>query len=504
MTVLPPAVALYDLAPPLRRKLERVFAALELPVAGVVAPDHSVISGGGWVTRDLVANPSYEITVEAGTGIIERLPVSWPYTTVTTPAQNALIVVDSTGTVRAIAANTPETIPADDLLLLCRTYVDIPTYGARIYAVIDSRTYARTTPAHSLQLQERVVASQVTSGPWAGATALNDIGDINWYFGNIGLYPFVEALPAQVQAHLDVQIAQFYGAGGTGSANWTAVHGTTWNNYFNWPFDVGEPRGTWTRKRADSHDSYAATFSWLAARYATVGGPAALTWWDTNVAAIQNALYWNILFRQRLVAGGGGYLTDTFQDPTIYTVNQSLDNIEVYRGVTDALALMTARGGAQATWAAGFATTAPNIALGIDQMWLATEDTLSVGWNYTTNQREANPLTRFYPDFTIGPPSAVFEVPLSSTASIARTRLTRVMDLLNANCTDWWQTRRYDPYPWGVVVAAAVKLGMRWVGEQWLAFVQRHTAYDSTGYFLIHDVGWARYIERLLEGDSTL
>ena len=466
----------------------------------------SVISGADWVARDLVADPSYVVTVAAGVALVNGQAVSWPSTSVTTPATNATIVVTDAGVIQAVGYTGSETLPAANALVLFRTYVDIPTYGARIYAVIDCRTWVRTTPIAPLHLQARVAASQITSGAWAGATAMNSTGDINWYFGNIGLYPFCEDLPAQVEDHLDVQIAAFYGASGTASTNWTALHGTTWSNYYNWPYDVATPRTTPVIKRADSHDAYASTFAWLAARYATVGGAAALTWWDTNVAAIQNALYWNILTKQRLVASGAGYMTDTFQDPTIYPITQTLDNIEVYRGVTDALALMTSRGGAQATWAAAYSSTAANILAGIEAMWLTGDNTLSQGWDYSgSGVRVSNPLNRWYPDFVIGLPASVYDVPLAvSSVATSIERIDRVLALVNANCPDWWRSREYDPYPWGVLAGSLAKLGLVTMAEEWLYFVQRHVAVDSTGYFLIHDVGWARYVERLLARDSTL
>lgn len=467
-----------------------------------------VLAGGDWVPRDLVTSPSYQITVTAGRGIIEGRTVLWPQTTVTCPAANGQIYVDASGTVRVRAAGSPEQLPAQHAeLLLWRTFVDISVYGPRIYAIVDSRTYQRLTPRAPLYLRERVEAAKITSGTWAGATAVNDIGNLNWYFANLGLYPFVEELPTQVLDHLNVQITKFaHPSTGTGATDWTALHGTAHSDQYQWWYDVHDPRGTPSKVRADSHDSYCATFLRLAVRYARTV-PGGLAWWDANITPIQEAIYRNHLIRQRLVNGGAGYLNETFQDPAVYPFCQTLDNVEVYRGLKDALDLMTARGGAQATWAAGYAGTVPNILAGIQSMWSeaanALGDTkwLSVAWDNAANAKLVNEMTTFYPGLTIGVPAAVFDVPLHGTPSIAMERLSALFDHLNGKAPGWFATRRYDLYPWGIVAAAATKVGYRDIGEAWLSFVQRHQARDAVGYFQIQDIGWARYIERLLEGE---
>lgn len=486
--------------------------AARLTIPSTVDPTgvDAVVSGGAWMTRDLVTQPGYDITIAAGTGLIGGKLTSWSQSTVTTPTANALVYVDAAGIVRTRAAGAPETLSAAAELLLYRTYVDVATYGNRIYAVAESRTFYRVVPRAPLFLKQRVVESEVTSGTWNNAIAVNSTGDINWYFANLGLYPFVEELPTLVKDHLDVQIAKFYGSGGTANSapTWNSVHGTTWAaGFLRWPYDVGAPRGTPTVKRADSHDAYAATFLRLAARYAQVAS-GGLTWWDTNIAAIQDCAYYNIIVPVRLVNGGAGYLTDTFQDANVYPFNQTLDNVESYRGLKDALDLMTARGGAQATWAATYSGTPANLLAGIQSQWSASANAngetewLSVAWDKVGAVKLTNQMTRFYPDLSIGVPVAIYDVPLSSTDSIARDRLDKLFRWLNSKASTWYMSRKYDLYPWGMLAASAAKVGYRDLAERWLSFVQTHHAYDSPGYLLIHDIGWARYVERVLNGDS--
>lgn len=475
------------------------------PEPDVTSAD-AVITGGDWISRDLNLL-SYTITIAKGSGSLGGRTIRWNQTTVVCPAANGLVYVTPAGQVLARAAGTPETLPTTDELLLYRTFVDVAIYGQRIYAIVDSRTWGRPTPRAPLFLLERVSDAKITSGVWAGATAVNSIGDINWYFANLGLYPFVETLPTQVKDHLDVQIAKFFGASGTANSapTWASLHGTTWNNYYKWPYDVGTPRGTPVAKRADSHDAYVGTFLRLAVRYAKLAS-GGLTWWDANIVAIQDAIYYNILVPQRFV--GGGYLNETFQDAAVYPFCQTMDNIEVYRGLKDALDLMTSRGGAQATWASTYSGTATNILSGVQSMWSdaanAAGETgwLAVAWDNAASAKLTNQLGRFYPDLTIGVSAAVYDVPLHGTASIARDRIAALFAWLNTKAPGWFYSRRYDLYPWGIVAAAAVKLGYRDIGDAWLSFVQRHHANDAVGYLLVQDLGWARFVERLLEGED--
>jgi hypothetical protein len=482
--------------------------AARVTVRQVTAGPNVVLTGGAWVVRDL-APLSYQLTVTAGTGVVQGVAVRWPETTVTVPAVNALVYVDAAGAVRVRAAGIPETLPPANELLLQRAFVDVAVYGTRIYAVADARTYASPTPRAPLFLRDRVAAAKITSGAWSGATAVNDIGDINWYFANLGLYPFVEELPTQVLDHLNVQISKFYGASGTANASptWNSVHGTTYGgtpNYLRWPYDVKSPRGTPVVARADSHDSYAATFLRLAVRYARVAS-GGLTWWDTNIAAIQDCAYYNLLTRQRFI--GAGYLNETFQDATVYPFCQTMDNVEVYVGLKAALDLMTERGGSQATWAAGYSGAPGTILDGIRDMWSTSAnaagetDWFSVAWDNGASAKLTNQLQRFYPDLGVGVFGAVFGVAVGATTAANIARVTRSLALLDAKAPHWWTSRQYDLFPWGMLATAAVQLGLREVGEAWLAFVRRHHAQDSVGYLYIHELGWARTIERLLAGD---
>lgn len=464
----------------------------------------AVISGGNWAPRDLVASPSYQFSVTAGSGMLQGRVVQWPASTVTTPAENSVVYVDAAGVVRARGYGTSEPLAPSGQLMLWRTLVDNNSSPTRIAAVIESRTFDRLTPRAPLFLDDRIREAQVTSGPWAGATAMHENGDIIWAFANTALIPFIETHTAQAKAHLDIQIATFYGTGvGTGETDWTTLHGTTWSGYYNWPYDVSDPRGTPQKQRADSHDAYAGSFARLAVAYAR-RAPGGLTWWDANVQAVQNALYYNNILRLRF--NGGGYLNETFQDATIYPFCQTMDQMEVWRGLTDARTLMRERGGSQATWADTYQGAADNILAGIQAMWRDTPNSagetgwMAAYWNNATSDVIVNEQTRWYPDLVCGVIAAMYSIPLHATPSIARTRIMRLFNTLNTKAPGWYRTRTYDLFPWGATAVAAMQLGFRDIGEAWLSYVQRHHAVDSVGYFPIEDVGNARWIERLLGG----
>lgn len=485
------------------------IARVAVPVLLDEANASASISGGEWVVRDLVAAPGYGVTIAAGRGVIEGHAVDWPTTTVFTPAANSFLVVTSDGTVQARPASAPEALPAHDALLLHRTYVEIGTYGNRIYAVADSRTWRRTTPRGPLRIAQRIRDSVVASGVWAGALAVNATGYVNFYFANLALYPMVEEMPAVVEAHLAVQVAKFYGASGTGSTDWTALHGTTWAaGYLKWPYDVEDPRGTPVKRRADSHDAYAGTFLRLAARYAATSA-AGLAWWDANYTAIKDCFYNNLIVPQRSVNVGAGYMTETFQDATVYPFCQTLDTIESWRGLQDAFDMMVSRGGTQATDAAYYQGFADNLKSGVQSMYRAAApnvrgevEWLSIRWNNASAAIEPNDLQLFYPDLTMPLGAALYDCALHGTASIAQDRLAHTFRHLHAYAPRWFASREYDLFPWGMIAAAAARMGFRDLAERWLTFVQTHHAHDAPGYLYCHDLGWARYVERILAGDD--
>jgi hypothetical protein len=456
---------------------------------------------GAWVPRDLTEEPGYVLRIRGGRGTVDGAPVAWDDATVMTGPRNGVVYVDPTGAVLWRSVTTPEQLAPAGELLLHRTYADPGRHGNRVYAVADSRTFYHEVPRSVLAPAGRIAECVVASGDWAGAVRVTRVGAINWYFANLGLYPLVEELPALVRAHLDVQHRAFLGTQGTGQARWAVLHGTAWSNQFKWFHDVAAPASASPIPvRADSHDATFASFLRLAVRYARVAS-GGLAWWDSVVADIQEGLYYNIFLRQRLVTGG--YLTETFQDPAVYPFCQTLDNCEVYRGLADALALMATRGGAQASYAASNASYATNILAGIQGMWLAGDgERLSSAWDNTQNTAIPNPLQAFYPDLIVGPAAAVYDVPLSADPSVAWRRLDRAFTVLNAKAPTWYCSRKYDLFPWGILAASAAKVGYRDLAERWLGFVQRHQAYDAPGYLQVHDIGWARYVERVLAGDA--
>ncbi len=413
---------------------------------------------------------------------------------------------------------TTKPLPTADELILFQVFISDAVDPTRPYSIADRRTWLDTGVRGALPLLDMVKAARITTGAYAGAFRMNRVGDINWYFANLGLYPFVEDIPTEVQAHLDLQISLFYGAGGTASTDWATLHGTTWNNQFRWPYDVvsvGKTdatdfySGTVTKRRADSHDSYAATFLRLAVRYAlTASG--GLTWWDSNYAAIKESFYNNILLRQLPAPNGGapaGYLTQTFQDLAIYPFCLTMDNLEVYRGLKDAFALMTSRGGTQATDAASFAGYLTNLENGIKWLWnmgandKGATEWLARGFDSVAGAPLVNNHTAWYPDLVIYPMVGLYGAPLHADPDLNRQRLTKGLEWIATKAPAWWLTRNYDASPWVQNLAGMAKLGAIDIAEDGYQFIQLHHA-RTFDLLYIHDMGWLRYVQRLLAGES--
>lgn len=479
----------------------------------MLTSSNAVISGfsmpslpGGW-----------SMTFTGGVAVINNVQVTIPAATVTFTSMTDHVIVIA-GMNRIIARPLlSKPIASSGELVLFQVYIATAVNPSAPYAIADRRTFVDTGIRGALPLLDMVKAAQISGGTYDGAFRTNRVGDINWYFANLGLWPFCEAIPAEVQAHLDRQITLFYGASGTGATDWTTLHGTAHSGYSKWPYDVVSTgkstptnfySGTVAKERADSHDSYAATFLRLAVRYATTAS-GGLTWWDTNYTAIKDCLYYNILLRQvpTPTASPAGYLTSTFQDTAVYPFALTMDNIEVWKAVKETLALMTSRGGTQATDAASYASYETNLLAGLQALWTSTANAagdtewMALGWDINADARLANQHNLWYPNLVVYPMLEAYQVPLNADADLNRQRLSRGLELIAAKAPAWWLTRNYDALPWIQNLVGMARAGALDVAMTGLSFVQRHHGRTFDG-LLIHEMGWLRLTQRLLGGED--
>lgn len=459
----------------------------------------TVSSGGDWV----MGTTGLNFTVGAGTGILQSGAVAWDQTTITVADVNSVVYVDANGRV----TSRPETVPGDTPNEIALFTVLVWGTPKAIQVVMDCRTKTNFSPKAPLQSIAYIKECVVTSGAWQHAVAVAPGGHYNPYFANVALMPFVESLPDVTKNLLDLQIAKFYGLTGTGSADWTTLHGTTWSGYYAWPYDVQDPSGTPTKSRADSHDSYAGTFVRLAVRYAR-RVPGGLTWWDANVGAIQTALYYNMIVRTVSVTAGA--LVSVFQDPAVYPFALTMDTMECWRALKEARELMIERGGSQATWASTYASWQDSMLTGIQSQWSDGDNGngdfgwLSWLWDITNSVRGNNALVTIYPDLMAGVMCDLYDVPLSPTSSVARARLAKAWADFQNGVPAWYAGRPYNGFPQTIFAAAAARAGFRQEVEHYLAFLQSHYITENSGYFQIQDHGWVRLAERYLAADPSL
>lgn len=462
-----------------------------------------VIEGGDVVPRDLVTTASLGLMITSGTGVLNNRVINWVNTPVTTSAANSIIFVTPNGIVSSSVTNGAFIAESDNKLILHRSFVDVPNFGSRIYAVEGSKTYNRISPRGELntyRLQDYVV----TTGDYSGSVAMDTSKSrVQYYFANVALLNFVKEYPEIVRGHLDNQILRHYATGtGTGETDWVTLHGTTWATYFHWPFDVNDPTGTPVKVRADSHDSYAATFALLAVKYAREV-PGGLAWWDANFQSILNALYYNILIRERFV--GAGYLTSVYQDLAVYDTLLTFDNMEVYAAVREAFKLMNERGGTQATEAATYAGTQTNILNGLRDAWTGTNSGGHTRYAYSGSAWITNNLEKLYPDLSVHSGYALYDIPetLASAVSDRGARQGRANDILLNLAEGWYNTRQYDLFPNGYVPASLVSTGHEDIGYEYLEFVATHVAYDAPLRYGVNEIGWVKRIQDELNTNTT-
>lgn len=482
-------------------------------LTGYQRHQNGVLNGGEWVSRPLTeagrAVANYDIEYAAGSGVILGQPVSWSAGKIICQNGENLIFVDLNGNVSSRVLEAPAPLPPLDQIPLMRAYAEEKTYGPGIYSVLDVRTLLGERPEANLRLKERLLEARVTEGPWAGAVRVNKLGYINWYFANLGLLGFVEELPEVVEAHLSVQVRAFYHPQtGTGEADWQALHGTAWNNYYAWAYDVeADADGTFKvgkKRRADSHDSYGSTFAFLAVAYAR-SGAAGEAWFAANIEPIKRAIYYNHLTRLNPIPNAAapvGYWTSTFQGKGIWDVSYTMDNVEVWAAL-HAVALYLEEKGLEPDFLKSAKDAAQNVLSGLQGAWdEADGGKLRYMVWLDSGTWEPNSLTHWYPDLTVHPVVALWQPPLHADTDISRRRLDAAMAQMS-RVPSYWKTRDYDAFPWAYATAAAVRAGNHTLGRENLSFLARHFWHDVEGTLLVNEMGFLRLIQKWLADKVT-
>lgn len=477
------------------------------------APDwitKSYVIEGGTVSVERVGTTDH-LTIQPGRGMLNETPVSWSVQAITLTDYGKARIALTEVAPNTLEAKTFPTLNGEELpldgnsprIMICRT----EKIANQPLRVLNCQWFKRESPRGSIDPEQVVQASVVTSGRWRGAVRQTPDGDnINWYFSNLGLYPFTDILPTIVRNHLAIQIDRFYGSNGTGEPNWRELHCYDWDQTFKyWPYDIESIRGN-TPMRADSHGAYAGVFLRLAARYARTA-PGGMSWWDRNVEAFQNAMEYNILKPRDTYANMKG--TWAFQDRRVYPRVQVMDCMEMWRGAKDALELMDRRSSDQQAWAAQHRFILEVLETAIGQFWSDGPNRhgetgwLGYAWDMKANPdiRMRNDLEHFYPDLYAPMLAFIMDCPLHPTNYAEdQSRRTKCWARLAAKAPDAFQSRNHDFFPFGYGAAAAAKTGgMVKLVDQWYDNLELNHLVN--GSVQIHDVGWYKYIKRVQEGE---
>lgn len=430
----------------------------------------------------------------------------------------------------------PVSLPSSDDLILCEVYVNPLSNPSSpgVYAIYDRRTKEDDGHRGSLDTLGQLRASVVMGGVYDGALRQGPVGDIVWYFGNLALVPFCDdpTMASLIEGHLNAQVRLLYGSQGTNVTDWTTLHGTPHTDQIRWPYDVTSTNrstatdftsGTIAKKRADSHDAYAATFARLAVRYAQVGGAAGQAWWSAldgggqaNYQAVYDALYWNCIVRTVTIPGAGGALTTTFQDPSLYGYLLTIDNFEVYQALAATSAYLgTLTGAPFTTWAPFLATWAGNVLNGLRAMWRwQAGDENARGeieyaacyWDVAAGRPLLNDHQRWYPDLVVYGLAPLYGVTWHTDPDINRRRMNQGYQWLIQYAPFWWRSRNYDLFPWAALLAGAAAMGFRSYVDEGIAFIQNHHALGepqgTLDWLQVDALGHIQMAIRLLAGDT--
>lgn len=318
--------------------------------------------------------------------------------------------------------------------------------SCRFYRVI-------TTPGVPFDLSsatsanDAIVLCQLPSG--AIAEALPPVF-IQPYFANLAAMGLVAA-----RQHLDAveKWMRWYVAHLNVTDVWNINNGGTMYDY---NVDTG---GVETATyNADSTDSYAATFLSLARMYFETG--------DTNAQAYVRSIKTNLenIADVEFKTAQADSLTVAKPD---YPVRYVEDNIEVWRGLTDASALEAAAWGDTAKQHL-YSSQAAKVASSIEaEMWNE-----SAGWYYTAifdnGDKETNNWSEWYPDSV----SQLFPI-IYGLISPTSPRAVSLYTKFNESWPAWATGQRGgDIFPWAMIDYAAAIMGdtaRRTTYNQWVA-----------------------------------
>ncbi len=300
----------------------------------------------------------------------------------------------------------------------------------------------------------------IASGTYQGAYRSTPAGPISWYFANIGLWFFVDAIPDSVRAYLNAYLRSL-------------------NPVYSTIQDVAADLVTQTPP--DSNDAYAGTFLRLAVQYARKTGDSA--WWSANIASLKKIAYSNILTQ---IKPNG--LVRAFQAPAANGIGYLMDQCEAYAGLRDFGQYLLDTNDSDSSYFSGFA---PNLGIAIHGMY----DYSQTLWNWCD---VASPQSNaWYPNLTAQIYPHLYDVH-SNDAVGDYTRLLSGYIVLDSAVPDW-TARPQDLYPWLVVgYYAASCLKRTDLALEMLGMVRKYYLPGSvnTGHFLVSEIGYVAGIEQ--------
>jgi hypothetical protein len=317
------------------------------------------------------------------------------------------------------------------------------------------------TAATGFKALPAVRALRLADGLYADGFLNAPGGYLNWYFANLGLWPFVGRMPATVRRYLACYLAH------CDPVDWRIRDAL-------FSFDTGVPVFTGTQA-SDSDDSYAATFLSLVVRYVRVSGDGA--WWQQHLPQLKQLAWHNL----GLSVKPGSGLVRVFQDAQRSDIAYLMDNCEVWRGLTDFAQLLRQQADPDA---AAWQALADGVRRGVrglfsrgDGMFLPSDDL-------------QHPGTAFYPDGTAQVFPQAFGVLDGGTLTDA------AWQALNQGWPGWAQGG-YDPYPWMVLGwCAALRDEVALARAQQAMMVARFAS--DRGLVTINELGFHERIRQRL------
>lgn len=260
---------------------------------------------------------------------------------------------------------------------------------------------------------------RITGGAMAGAFVIAPYGYVNWYFANLGLYPFVGSLKTEVKAYLNLYLRRLY-----------PTRFNIADVLLNYSTSPTAPSIA-SLHQQDSDDAYAATFLSLASRYDAVTNDTA--WWNANVGTLKNIAYKNLTTRHKPSG-----LVRAYQDTTVKltaSVGYLMDNCEVYRGLREFSARLQAHQDLDAGY---YKAHAASVAIGIRSLFDATQKAFRV------SDVSAAVMVNFYPDATAQVFPQAYTV---ATKGIGSEQYNQAWNYLN-NVAPGWENGNKDDFPW--------------------------------------------------------